>query len=194
VPQLTHWKKLINPDYFGSYLFQPGEKKTLTISTVVRDIVMGADGKKEECTIVKWRENEKPLILNSTNGKMISKVLDTPYTEQWAGKRIVLGVQKVKAFGEVVDAVRVKDELPKQETPPEPVQSTLPPHTCADCKAAIVDSGGFEAAGIEAKAIKRYGVALCLSCAMKRAQPKTEAPPEEVPFTEPPEEESEGTT
>lgn len=82
---LTHWRRLINPDYFGSYLFQPKEEKTLTINTVGREIVIGADGKKEECTVVHWMESEKPFILNSTNGKTISKVLGTPYTEEWKG-------------------------------------------------------------------------------------------------------------
>ena len=45
---LTHWKKLDNPDYIGAYAFQPGEEKTLTIKNVRREVVVGAEGKKEE--------------------------------------------------------------------------------------------------------------------------------------------------
>ena len=30
----THWKKLTNPNYLGSWDFQPGEIRTLTIKEV----------------------------------------------------------------------------------------------------------------------------------------------------------------
>ena len=65
----THWKKLENPDYIGAYAFQPNEEKVVTIKTVKREMITGADGKREECTVVHFVENEKPLILNATNGK-----------------------------------------------------------------------------------------------------------------------------
>ena len=35
----THWKKLTNPNYLGSYAFQPGEEKTVTIKEVKRELV-----------------------------------------------------------------------------------------------------------------------------------------------------------
>jgi hypothetical protein len=161
----THFRKLDNPDYIGAYAFQPNEKKTLTISKVSREVITGKEGKKEECTIVRWHENEKPLILNATNGKMISKIVGSPYIEEWVDKRVVLGVEKVKAFGEVLDAVRVKNEKPKQS------QSTEPPpdYFCADCNEMIADSGGFTMSKIVAAGMKRYGVVVCLDCANKRA-------------------------
>ena len=42
--------------------------------------------------------------------KIISKVLETPYVEQWAGKSIIIYSAKVKAFGEFVEALRVKNQ------------------------------------------------------------------------------------
>ena len=42
-------KKLENRDYIGSFEFQPGEKKTLTIAKVAREVITGMEGKKEEC-------------------------------------------------------------------------------------------------------------------------------------------------
>jgi FKBP-type peptidyl-prolyl cis-trans isomerase 2 len=45
--------------------------------------------------------------MNSTNLKTIWKSLDTPFIEDWVGKKIEVTVQKVKAFGEVHDALRV---------------------------------------------------------------------------------------
>jgi hypothetical protein len=41
--------------------------------------------------------------------KIIAKVVDSPYIEDWIGKNIVIYSAKVKAFGEVVDALRVKN-------------------------------------------------------------------------------------
>ena len=71
----THWKKLNNPDYLGSYAFQPGEEKTLTIKEVKRELVYNPSGSgKEECTVVYFQEDVKPLILNATNAKTITKV------------------------------------------------------------------------------------------------------------------------
>jgi hypothetical protein len=73
-------------------------------------MISGSDGKKEECTVVHFSEAYKPMIMNVTNQKMISKLADSPYIEQWVGKQFKLVVVKIKAFGEVVDALRVKSE------------------------------------------------------------------------------------
>lgn len=161
---LTHWKKLENPDYIGAYAFQPDERKTVTISNVTREIVKGPDGKKEECTIVHFSEPEKPLILNACNGKMISKVAGTPYIEQWAGTRIVLAVERVKAFGDVVDAVRVQSQkLPKAQT-------KIPP--CTDCGREIGGTEKISSAQMVGATTKRFGVPLCAECAAKRSAAK----------------------
>lgn len=107
----THWKKLTNPDYFGAYSLQQGEERVVEILSVSREQVTGADGKKDECTVA-FLKGEKPLILNKTNCKTISKVLKTPFIEEWVGTKIILYSEPVKAFGEVVDAIRVKNATP----------------------------------------------------------------------------------
>lgn len=108
--KLTHWKKLTNPDYLGSYDFAQGEERIVTIKDVKREMVSGPDGKKEECTVIHFEENYKPMILNATNSKAITKLAETPYIEQWVGKSFKLVVVKIKAFGEFVDALRIKSE------------------------------------------------------------------------------------
>ena len=168
--KLTHWKKLNNPDYIGAYAFEPGETKTLAIQKVTREIVKGPDGKSEECTIVHWRESEKPLILNVTNAKAIQKVSGTPYIEKWPGVRVIIGVEAVKAFGEVVEAVRVKKTKPQQsaQTPQE--------YICADCGKPIVAAGGFSAAGIAKSTHDKFNAMLCLECGKARQNSTTNAP------------------
>lgn len=163
---LTHWKKLDNPDYIGAYAFQPGEEKIVTIKNVRREIVTGADGKKEECTIVHFMENEKPLILNATNGKQIQKIAGTGYIEQWVGVRIILKVETVKAFGDIVDAVRVsKKKPPAQAKPAAPV--------CADCHSPITGYGKQSAQEFAEYTKSVFGVSVCYDCGQKRKEAQT---------------------
>ena len=157
----THWKSLQNNDYIGAYAFQPNEEKTVTISTVVSETVMGADGRKEECTVVHFQGDTKPLILNVTNAKMIQKVLQTPYIEEWVGRSIVLGVETVSAFGERVEAVRVRK---KQVTALD----------CAECGQVIFGSGKFSADQIASASTKQYGKALCMDCAKAKKEAQTD--------------------
>ena len=151
----THWKKLNNPDYLGAYAFQPGEEKTVTIREVKRQTVYNpSGGGKEECTVAYFEEDVKPLILNTTNCKTITKVWGTPYIEDWPGRRITLKVKKVNAFGEVVDAVRVSSE--------RPIDSNL---LCESCGNAILPVPGKSAQAIAAATKAKYGKCLCLDCA-----------------------------
>lgn len=106
----THWKKLTNPDYLGAYDFAEGEERIVTIKEVKRETVTGPDGKKEECTVCHFVEDYKPMILNVTNAKTITRLSETPYIENWSGKSFKVVVVKVKAFGDMVDALRIKSE------------------------------------------------------------------------------------
>lgn len=112
--KVTHWKKLTNPNYIGSHDFQPGQELTVVIESVSNEMVKCFDGKgikEESCIVAKLRGAKKPLILNKTNCKIISRNLDTPYIEQWSGSSITLYVAKVKAFGESVEAIRIKAKV-----------------------------------------------------------------------------------
>lgn len=115
---LTHWKKMINPDYLGAYALDPGQELIVTIKIVRIEKVTGPDGKSEELPVAHFNESGiKPMVLNATNMKTITKVHGTPYIEQWSGKAITLYVDKVKAFGDVVEALRIRPVAPKLELP-----------------------------------------------------------------------------
>jgi hypothetical protein len=108
---VTHWKKLTNPNYIGSHDFQPGQELTVTIEGVTNEMVKCFDGKQlkeESCIVVRLKGAKKPMILNKTNAKIIAKNLESNYIEDWVGKQITLYVAKVRAFGEFVEAIRVK--------------------------------------------------------------------------------------
>lgn len=107
----THWKRLINPDYIGAYALNPDEDLTVTIDYVQREQIVGADGKKEECTVAHLK-GHKPLILNSTNSKSIHKLYG-PYIEDWSGKQITLYASTTKAFGDIVECLRIRPSVAK---------------------------------------------------------------------------------
>lgn len=112
---LTHWKKLVNPDYLGAYSLptdESGKPKDiiLTIDKVVRELVTSEGGKKEECTILHFKENQKPMILNRTNSKTISKLYGTPYIEQWGGLKIKIGQSVTRLKGDDVECLRIRNE------------------------------------------------------------------------------------
>jgi hypothetical protein len=115
---LTHWKALHNPAYIGAYSLQPGEQRVVEIERVVKEPVKGADGKAEDCTVA-YLKGEKPFILNATNCKTLEKLYKTPYIQHWIGKSIVIYAAKIKAFGEEMEALRIKPTLPEL-TPTHP--------------------------------------------------------------------------
>lgn len=150
----THWKKLINPDYLGAYSLEPGQDIVLTIKDVKKEVVIGAEGKKEECIVCHWAENQKPMILNVTNCKTIAKLLKTNYIERWAGHRIQIGAEMVRAFGETVEALRVRNKLPEDVKIP-----------CGSCGKLIRPAFGMSASQLAAYTKDKYGAALCADCA-----------------------------
>ena len=154
----THWKKLTNPDYLGAYALDDGKDVILTISYVREEKVTGSDGKKDDCVVCHFSERVKPMILNSTNMKTITKLFGTPYIEDWSGRRIRIGIEKVKAFGDVVDALRVRKFIPAENVP-----------KCESCGGEIQPRGNNSAEQIAAYTKKKYGQALCSACATRMA-------------------------
>lgn len=142
----THWKKLTNPNYLGSWCFQPGEEKVVTIREVKQEIIQNQNG-KEECTVAYFMEDIKPLILNKTNSEMIARVLGTPYIEDWKNNKIILRVKKVSAFGDMVDAVRVGNRRPVAD-----------PILCEKCGKPIDER-------LASATMQKYKQKLCRDCA-----------------------------
>ena len=116
---MTHWRKLIPSDYLGSWDFDKGEVKTLTIKSVRAEKVEQIQGQPKKF-IIEFTDG-KPMIANVTNMKTIGKVLGTDDIEKWAGNQVMLGVEKVQAFKEVTDAIRVvKKQVARPKKPIKP--------------------------------------------------------------------------
>lgn len=108
------------------------------------------------------------MILNSTNAKQIQKLLNTPYIEKWIGHKIQIGIEKVRAFGDIVEALRVRKFLPKNIE-----------IKCERCGNNITASGNMSAEQVAEYAKKKFGKNLCVTCgkaaAAENGRQKTEA-------------------
>ena len=153
---MTHWKTLINLDYLGAYSLE-GSDKILTIKNVKKEIVTGNGGKKEECIIAEFKENEKPMILNRTNCKAITKLTGTPDIENWASKKIQIYATTTKLAGDVVECLRVRDFVKQTESE----------IFCELCGLKITASNGLNAEQVSNYTKKKYGKKLCSECASK---------------------------
>ncbi len=153
---MTHWKKLTNPDYLGAYALEEGQELILTVDYVREETVTGPDGKKEDCTVIHFKEKVEPMILNATNAKTITKIYKTPYIENWVGKKIQVYVAEVKAFGELVEALRIRPFIPKEEE-----------YICEDCKNKIEGYGKLTARDVAQNTMAKYHKQLCAECGAK---------------------------
>lgn len=113
----THWKKLMNPDYIGAYWLTPGEDATVVIDYVLREVITGTGGKKEECTVAHLKNGVKPFILNSTNSKTIAKLYG-PFIEDWAGCPITLFASTTRLAGDTVECLRIRPVVASRTAPP----------------------------------------------------------------------------
>lgn len=108
----THWKKNFNYDYMGAYSLPEGKDVVVTIKELKKEMVTGPNNRKEECFVCYFTDSDKPMILNRTNCKTIEKLYGTAFIEDWPGKKIQLYAASVKAFGDVTEALRVRDIKP----------------------------------------------------------------------------------
>lgn len=161
----THWKKLTNPNYLGAYSLDDGKDIVLTIREVRMEPVIGSDGKREDCAVCYWQENEKPMIMNTTNLKMVAKLTGSPYIEKWPGTPVQIGTEKVRAFGTVTDALRIRDVKPSKNAKETHV-------ACEDCGQVIQPAFGMSASQWAAYSKEKMGRCLCETCANKAAEAK----------------------
>lgn len=152
----THYKKLRNTNYLGSWDLTNGDKvvKIKKVSNV--EVFNPSDNAKEECVVAELY-NEKPLILNSTNLKSIEKALGSPYIEDWVGKEIQLYTKKVKAFGDIVDAIRVRETKPKEAAK----------ILCENCGGEIYAANKMSPEDLAVYTQTKYGKKLCAKCAVE---------------------------
>ena len=160
---MPHWKRLINPDYLGAYSLDPGKDMVLTIKSVGREMITGTGGKKEECPVCHWQEEQKPMILNVVNMKTIAKMYGSDY-DNWPGKRVQIFASTTKFAGDTVECLRIRKD------PPEDVKIA-----CEECGQFITPAFSMSASQLAAYTKKKYGKNLCAECAKEKKEEKQDA-------------------
>jgi hypothetical protein len=111
-----HWKNFLDKDYLGSHNLEKDEEMILTIEKFVGDegVMNKESGTKVPKQVLYFKENVPKMIMNITNGNIISALYGS-HPEQWIGKKIQIFATQVKAFGKLQDALRVRDVKPKED-------------------------------------------------------------------------------
>lgn len=151
----THWKVIIDNNYFGAYSFNDKVNEvTVTIKKTEAKTVFNPQKNQEEPRRVMYFEEEnvdgieiKPWIINNTNCERIEELYGSGFVEDWVGKRITLFKTTTKVGGEVTDCVRVKAQLP-------PFKAKAKVYKCSVCGKEITEQ-------IYNGSIKKYGAAVC---------------------------------
>lgn len=155
-----------NPNYLGSWDLEelPGRELTLTIAKIVDEKVVGGDGRESVCTVCYFTDAAyKPMILNVTNKKTIVKLYKTKDAEKLAGKSVIIGIERVKAFGDVHDALRIRPRIPQQ------IKTDNAPK-CEECGKDIKPAYNMTPEQVAAYTKKNYGVCLCAECATAKGK------------------------
>lgn len=148
-----------NPNYLGSWDLDelPNREVILTVEKIVDEEVV-TSGQKEIATVCHWTDKAfKPMILNVTNKKTICKLYKTKDTEKLKGKSVIIGIERVKAFGDIYDALRFRPRIPQ-------VKSAAAPK-CETCGKEIHASSGMNPDQVSAYTKQKYGKCLCAECA-----------------------------
>lgn len=153
-----------NPNFLGSWDLEdlPNRELTLTIKKIDEEKVITATN-QEQVAVCHFKEDYKPMILNPTNKKRLVKLYKTKDSEKLVGKRITITTEKVKAFGGIHDALRIKTEIPP--TKREVARFVK----CENCGNPIEPRSGMTSEQFAAYTKDKCGKALCWKCATEFA-------------------------
>jgi hypothetical protein len=121
--QKTHFRRVFKSDHLGvadlEDLIEQGKELKFTIKEVKQEIGIMVAGKKGNHNIAYFVENIKPLVLNSTNSKIVKGFNGgSPFVEDWSNTPVELYIKDNVRFGrDVVEGVRIKEVQPKREKP-----------------------------------------------------------------------------
>lgn len=149
------YRQYMNKNYIGEWDLPETEDLMVTIDHMEQNDIQSERG-SEEKLVAYFRENYKPLIVNATNAAAITEATGTSKVEEWAGKKVMLYRENVRAFGKTTLAVRVRPVAPK-----------VAEYFCEDCGVKIEDTGKFSARAIASNTKQKFGRVLCMDCGEK---------------------------
>jgi len=119
----TNYRNVYKSDFLGSVdleeMTDKGLELVFTITEVRQLKNTPVAGKKGDFNIAYFKEDIKPLVLNSTNAKTVKNLSGgSIYVEDWKNVFIELYIDpNVKMKGEIVGGVRIKPTAPIKTKP-----------------------------------------------------------------------------
>ena len=116
-----HYRNVFKSDHLGSAdleeLIENGSKLIFTIQYAKQEFGVKVAGKKIDANIVYFKEPIKPMVVNSTNGKIIRQFAGSPMVEDWKDILVELYIdENVKSVtGGTTQGVRIRQIQPKIE-------------------------------------------------------------------------------
>lgn len=162
-------------EYLGAEDIDDGVEPVLTISGLWNGMVTLQRGKENKDVLTFAEERVpgilqvRPMIVNSTNRKVLRKLYGDAKASTLVGKQIQLYIDhKVRdpQDGGLTDGIRIRSHRPRPQQ-----QESVPP--CTDCGGEIAPAMGKTAAWLAGYTTKNYGVPLCAACAQKRREAAT---------------------
>ena len=150
------FRKFMDKNYLGSWDVPDTGDLVLTIDHVEQNDVKNERGSERKLTIHFAERGYKPMILNTTNAKRISKVAGSSKVEDWDGLRISIYTERVTAFGGTTDALRIREYAPRETEA-----------FCDECGQKITRHGEYSVNKIVQLSKAKYKKCLCWDCSMK---------------------------
>jgi len=92
---------------------EEGQDHVVTIEKFSKENMAIPGQPKQERWVLYFKEFDKGIGLNATNGKMLCKLFKSEEMEDWVGKQCVLYIKDDVEFqGDIVSAIRVRGHLP----------------------------------------------------------------------------------
>ena len=95
-------------------IFDGGEV-VATIKEVVLESLKSRERGEENKPVMYFKELPKGLILNKTNWGICERLFNSDDSDDWLNERVLLTTVDVDAFGDVVKAIRIKNQKPKAD-------------------------------------------------------------------------------
>ena len=157
---IDSWEKIIDPNFLSAEIIgEAGAEKVVTIKDI--DFAECYDEKTKQKVQKQsvFFEETKPLVLNKTNSKKLKKLFspnsDNP--RDAIGHKVVLKVERIKAFGKEVDAIRIQEYSEEK---------------CPICGKAILPYAGKSVAQIKEISQRNLGEIMCGECMKQKAKEK----------------------
>jgi hypothetical protein len=102
----THWRKLRNEKYLGSWDFEENKEYTFLINSVKREEIPSRNGGNDFRPVIYTNSSPKGIVLNVINAKMV-EILHGPEIEGWVDKKVIVTIKRETVNKESMRVIRL---------------------------------------------------------------------------------------